>query len=146
MRQTQRYVRCRFVSSLDCWNERHAPDKPIRVAVGIHCGEVVQGDVGTDKRLEFTVIGDTVNIASRVEAYCRTIAATVLVTGDFMQSLLAEGSFDLARAFADEGKHLLRGCKDPIQLYSLKARVWRGAAESQVHARASVGSGRDRKS
>jgi adenylate cyclase len=130
---------------LDCWNERHAPDKPIRVAVGIHCGEVVQGDVGTDKRLEFTVIGETVNIASRVEAYCRTLAATVLVTGDFMQSLLAEGSFDLARAFADEGKHLLRGCKDPIQLYSLKARAWRGAAEcAEVHARAAAGSGRDR--
>jgi adenylate cyclase len=110
---------------LDRWNEQHAPDKAIRVAVGIHCGEVVQGEVGTDKRLEFTVVGDTVNIASRVEAYCRTLATTVLVTGDFMQSLLAEGSFDVAKAFVDEGKHLLRGCKEPIQLYSLKARSWR---------------------
>lgn len=108
---------------LDRWNEQHAnnPDKAIRVAVGIHCGEVVQGDVGTDKRLEFTVVGDTVNIASRVEAYCRVLNATVLVTGDFMQSLLAEGSFDVAKAFTNEGKHLLRGCKEPIQLYSLKA-------------------------
>jgi adenylate cyclase len=42
-----------------------------------------------------------------------------------MQSLLAEGSLDLAKAFADEGKHLLRGCKAPIQLYSLKARARR---------------------
>ncbi|MBR0822826.1 adenylate/guanylate cyclase domain-containing protein [Bradyrhizobium liaoningense] len=105
------------------WNEQHAndPDKAIRIAVGIHCGEVIQGDVGTDKRLEFTVVGDTVNIASRVESYCRVLDATVLVTGEFMKSLLAEGSFDVAEAFTSEGKHLLRGRKEPIQLYSLKA-------------------------
>ena len=104
------------------WNARHAnnPGKLIRIAVGIHWGEVVQGDIGTDKRLEFTVVGGTVNIASRVEAYCRTLNATVLVTGDFIQSLIAEGSVDVAKAFTCEGRHLLRGCQEPLYLYSLK--------------------------
>ncbi|MGY3539908.1 MULTISPECIES: adenylate/guanylate cyclase domain-containing protein [unclassified Bradyrhizobium] len=111
----------------DClaqWNARHPndPGKLIRIAVGIHWGEVVQGDIGTDKRLEFTVVGDTVNIASRVEAYCRTLNATVLVTGDFIQSLIAEGSVDVANAFTSEGEHLLRGCRKPLHLYSLKVR------------------------
>ncbi|WP_158646934.1 adenylate/guanylate cyclase domain-containing protein [Bradyrhizobium huanghuaihaiense] len=103
------------------WNDRHAnnPGKPIRIAVGIHWGEVVQGDIGTDKRLEFTVVGDIVNVASRVEAYCRTLNATVLVTGDFIQSLIAEGSVDVAKSFTSEGRHLLRGCQEPLYLYSL---------------------------
>jgi class 3 adenylate cyclase len=105
------------------WNEENADtsEATIRVAVGIHYGEVIQGDVGTDKRLEFTVIGDAVNIASRVEAYCRDLNAAVLVTDEFMQALLAEGSFDVANAFSDEGKHLLRGRREPIHLYSVKA-------------------------
>lgn len=104
------------------WNARHAnnPGKLIRIAVGIHWGEVVQGDIGTDQRLEFTVVGATVNIASRAEAYCRTLNATVLVTGDFIQSLIAEGSVEVANAFTSEGEHLLRGCREPVCLYSLK--------------------------
>jgi class 3 adenylate cyclase len=105
------------------WNEENADnlEAPIRIAVGIHYGQVIQGDVGTEKRLEFTVIGDTVNIASRVEAYCRHLNAAVLVTDEFMQALLAEGGSEIAAAFSDEGKHLLRGRREPVHLYSVKA-------------------------
>jgi class 3 adenylate cyclase len=61
-----------------------------------------------------------VNIASRVEAYCRTLDASVLVTDEFVQALLAEGSLELAKAFVDEGLHVLRGRKEPIRLFSLR--------------------------
>jgi adenylate cyclase len=66
------------------------------------------------------LVGDTVNIASRVEAYCRTLGAAVLVTDAFMQALLAEGGLELAEAFTDEGLHMLRGRKEPIHLFSLR--------------------------
>jgi len=111
-----------IVNSIECWNRQHTccNEGVVRIAVGIHYGEVVQGNVGSEKRLELTLVGDTVNIASRVEAYCRTLDASVLVTGEFMEALLAEGSLELAEAFVDESFHMLRGCKEPIRLFSLR--------------------------
>jgi class 3 adenylate cyclase len=70
-------------------------------------------------KLELTVVGDTVNIASRVEAYCRSLDAAVLVTGAFVDSLHAEGSGNLAERFADQGHHVLRGRAEPIHLYGV---------------------------
>jgi class 3 adenylate cyclase len=111
-----------IVKSIECWNQQHTRCNAgaVRIAVGIHYGEVVQGNVGSEKRLELTLVGDTVNIASRVEAYCRTLDASVLVTGAFVDALLAEGSPELANAFTDEGFHVLRGCKEPIRLFSVR--------------------------
>ncbi len=109
-----------IVKSIERWNQQHTRRSAVRVAIGIHYGEVVQGDVGSEKRLELTLVGDTVNIASRVEAYCRTLDASVLVTGEFVEALLSEGSLELAKAFADEGLHMLRGCKEPIRLFSVR--------------------------
>ena len=62
-----------MLASIDRWNEHEhrSGDAAIRVAVGIHFGDVVQGDIGSEKQLELTVLGDTVNVASRVEGCCR---------------------------------------------------------------------------
>jgi class 3 adenylate cyclase len=111
--------------SIERWNERRAlsGDAPIRVGVGIHYGEVVHGDVGSDRQLELTVLGDTVNIASRVEACCRTLDAAVLVTAAFIAALYAEGSKDLAERFADQGHHTLRGRAEPVHLFGLERSV-----------------------
>ena len=118
-------ARCAFeiLQSIANWNRQRlrAGDQAIRIAVGIHHGPVVQGDIGSDNRLELTVVGDAVNTASRVEAYSRTLNCDLLVTAKFVDRLRLEGSHELASMFTDLHQHSIRGHEYPIHLFGIRS-------------------------
>jgi len=84
----------------------------LNYGVGVHVGDVMYGNIGSRTRLDFTVIGPAVNMASRLETLTKQLGRTVLVSrafADFVQS-----DFALERV----GEHSVRGFSDPIELFA----------------------------
>ena len=82
------------------------------VGIGVNSGKVVAGSIGGAGRLSFSVIGDAVNVASRVEALTRETGDPVLITGD-TRNLLSE-----TMEVDSRGEHDLRGSGRPVDLYA----------------------------
>jgi adenylate cyclase len=85
---------------------------PLNYGIGVHVGDVMYGNIGSRTRLDFTVIGPAVNMASRLEALTKQLGRTVLLSrafADFVQS-----DFDLERV----GEYPVRGFSDPIELFA----------------------------
>jgi PAS domain S-box-containing protein len=112
-----------LVTALNRWNERReaAGEPRLQIGIGLHVGEVILGDVGSAKRLELTVVGDTVNAASRIEALSRTLDAAILASEAVLEAVEREGGKPLLAGFRDMGTHALRGRKEPMTLWGLTA-------------------------
>jgi class 3 adenylate cyclase len=81
--------------------------------VGIHYGTVVMGDIGSDERKNFTVIGDTVNVASRLESASKPLETPCVISAETYERL-SEDNRSLFRAL---GKVRLKGKAEPIRVY-----------------------------
>jgi adenylate cyclase len=81
-----------MLASLDAWNRERAGrgETAIEVGIGVHFGPAVMGDIGDERRLEYAVVGDTVNVASRLEALTREIAAPLVVSNDTVEAVRRE--------------------------------------------------------
>ena len=69
----------------DAWAELNADRERsgsprIRHGIGIHFGPVIAGNIGTENRLEYTVIGDVVNVASRIQDACKSVGEAFLIS------------------------------------------------------------------
>lgn len=85
---------------------------PMNYGIGVHVGDVMYGNIGSSSRLDFTVIGPAVNMASRLEALTKQLGRTVLLSRAFAE--LVEPQFELERV----GLHEVRGFSDPIELFA----------------------------
>ncbi|BCM23960.1 CHASE2 domain-containing protein [Methyloradius palustris] len=91
--------------------------KDIEIGIGVHSGQAVVGFIGSENRQDYTAIGDTVNLSSRIEGLTKGIAR-VLVSQE-TRDLCIKQSGDAACPFAfiDCGSHAVKGRAQPVQLY-----------------------------
>lgn len=86
--------------------------EPMKYGIGVHVGDVMYGNIGSRTRLDFTVIGPAVNMASRLENLTKQLGRTVLLSRAFADFI--ESDFDLERV----GEYPVRGFAEPIELFA----------------------------
>ena len=104
-------------SRLRSLNERRiAEGRPVTsVYLGLHIGEVFYGNIGSEDRLDFTVVGPAVNEVSRIAAMCRSVDRGVLFSSDFVAATPAAERAD----FVSVGRYALRGVGRAQELFTL---------------------------
>ena len=98
---------------------RHRGEPPIRISIGLHYGQVVLGDIGLN-RLEFAVIGTTVNAASRLESLTREFGCAIIASDGLVQRARAETSSsdaDFTHLVA-QPPQAIRGLEQPLGIWT----------------------------
>src|SRR5262244_780449 len=99
-----------------------AGEPPLEIVVALHVGKVVYGNIGAAERLDFTVIGPSVNLVSRLEGMAKTLNTAIVLSDDFARAY--------GRPLTSLGHHTLRGLAKPHELFAPTISTQRARAFS----------------
>ncbi|MFT5466219.1 MAG: adenylate cyclase [Verrucomicrobiales bacterium] len=126
VRQTDhaaRAVKCALAmsDSIEKFNEisRRDGGQQLLAGIGIHCGDAVVGAIGAPHRREFTAIGDTVNVASRLQGLTREFDVPILVS----EAVRELASSDPELSFVEMGEAEVRGRAGKVRVYKPERKV-----------------------
>lgn len=88
---------------------------PFTHGVGLHSGEILYGNIGSAERLDFTVIGEAVNLTSRIAGMCGELQKAVLVSEDLAKQVPVK--------WENIGEHKLKGISSPKRIYAISEKL-----------------------
>ncbi|MBF0093452.1 MAG: GAF domain-containing protein [Alphaproteobacteria bacterium] len=106
---------CAMMSELTAFNHRRALEgkKPIDIGIGINTDDIVSGNIGSPKRMDYTVIGDGVNLAARLESACKTYSAHILISEHTFHKL--RGTYRIREV----DKVVVKGKTEPVAIHEV---------------------------
>jgi adenylate cyclase len=104
-----------MIRSLFDWNVQRVSEgqMPVDMGIGLNTDQVVAGNIGSPKRMDFTMIGDGVNLASRLESACKTYSARILVSEHTFHRL--KGVY----RFREVDHVIVKGKTEPVGVYEI---------------------------
>jgi adenylate cyclase len=110
-----------MLAALEAWNRERvtAGLPPLRMGLGLHYGPVVAGDIGSRRSMAFATVGDTTNVASRLQALTRELGVTLVASAALVAAVQREAA-DTAhlQGLASRGPHVLRGRDTALELWA----------------------------
>jgi len=106
-----------MMETLNKWNQQRQSEGklPVNIGIGLNTDNVVSGNIGSNKRMDFTIIGDGVNLAARLESACKQYGAKILIsefTMSKLQGTYRHREIDLV---------VVKGKTQPVAIYEILA-------------------------
>lgn len=98
------------------WAEKGRPE--LKMGIGIHTGFAVVGSIGSEKRMEYTAVGDTIQTVFRLEQATKEFQAPIIL------SKATAGKVEKLFALKMLGKISMEGREGPIEVYAIEGEVW----------------------
>jgi adenylate cyclase len=110
-----------MIEEIARWNEERRAKGEFAVAlgIGVHYGEVLVGNIGDARRLEYTVLGDTVNVASRLERLTREAGTPLIVSEALVSAVRGCGGEALLARLRPDQARTVRGRREPVAIWCL---------------------------
>lgn len=105
----------RMLTDLQAWNQQRVSEgkRPVDIGIGLSTDTIVTGNIGSPKRMDYTMIGDGVNLASRLESACKQYAARILISENTCK--LLKGTYRIR----DIDMVVVKGKTEPVRIYEV---------------------------